>query len=90
MHYVYILECADRTLYTGYTTDVERRLKEHNNSKCGAHYTKIHRPVILKHKEAFRTLGKALRREAEIKKMKRGEKVLLIAKKYGKIKNIIK
>lgn len=78
MHYVYILECADKTLYVGYTTDIERRLKEHNNSKCGAHYTKIRRPVVLKHKEAFRILGKALRREAEIKKMKREEKILLI------------
>ena len=80
MHYVYILECADNTLYVGYTRDIKRRLKEHNNSKNGAHYTKIRRPVILRHREMFKTIGRALRREAEIKKMKRKEKILLITK----------
>ena len=47
MYFVYILECADGTLYTGITTDLERRLDEHNNSSKGAKYTRARRPVVL-------------------------------------------
>jgi putative endonuclease len=47
MWYVYILECKDKTFYTGITTDLERRIKEHNNSLLGAKYTKSRRPVKL-------------------------------------------
>ena len=78
MHFVYILECADKSLYTGTTTDVKRRVKEHNESKRGAKYTKARRPVVLRHAEKFRTVNKALRREAEIKSWTRQEKLLLI------------
>ena len=80
MYYTYILECADKTLYVGCTNNLEKRLIQHNNSKSGAHYTKIRRPVILKYKEQFRTLSKARSREAELKRFKRAEKLALFKK----------
>ena len=76
-HYVYIVECADGTYYVGATNNLQKRLEQHNSSKWGAHYTKIRRPVVLKHSEAFRTLLAARSREAEIKRMKRAEKAAL-------------
>jgi putative endonuclease len=78
MFYVYMLECADKTFYIGSTNDLERRLHAHNNLKSGAHYTKIRRPVILKYQERVRTLGKARKREAELKRLTREEKRGLI------------
>ena len=78
MYTVYILECADGSLYAGSTTDLEKRLKQHNGAKAGAHYTKIRRPVVLKYSERFRTLAKARAREAEIKRLTRPEKLDLI------------
>ena len=78
MHFVYILECADGSLYVGCTNDLERRLKQHNDSKWGAHYTKIRRPVKLKHSETFATLREARQREVEIKGLRRGKKLNLI------------
>jgi putative endonuclease len=78
MHFTYILECADETLYVGCTNNLEKRLVEHNNSKKGAHYTKIRRPVILKYKDEFKTLGEARKREAEIKKWSRAKKYHLV------------
>jgi len=75
---VYILECADKTLYTGYTTDMKRRLEQHNNSKSGAHYTKIRRPVRLVYSESFKTLSEALHRENELKKLTRQQKIDII------------
>lgn len=77
-YFVYILECADKTLYIGCTNNLEKRLNEHNNSKQGAHYTKIRRPVILKYSEEFPTLGKARTREAQIKRLSREKKLVLI------------
>jgi len=77
----YILECADGSLYVGCTNNLKRRLKQHNESKRGAHYTKIRRPVILKHSEEFKTLAEARRREAEIKSWHREKKIELIVKK---------
>jgi len=74
-HVTYILECADKTLYVGCTNDLEKRLREHNRAKSGAHYTKIRRPVVLKYSEKFRTLAKARAREAEIKRWTRKEKI---------------
>lgn len=76
-YYVYILKCADSTLYVGSTNDLERRVHQHNNSKNGAHYTKIRRPVVLVHSETFETYGESRAREAEIKRMKREEKLKL-------------
>ena len=78
MHFVYILECADHTLYVGCTNNLERRLKQHNDSKSGAHYTKIRRPVMLKYSETFQTLKEARAREAEIKRWEREKKLSLI------------
>ena len=78
MYFTYILECADKSLYVGCTNNLERRLEQHNNSKQGAHYTKIRRPVILKYTENFTTLKEARKREAEIKKWSRKKKIALI------------
>ncbi|MDO8728395.1 MAG: GIY-YIG nuclease family protein [bacterium] len=76
-HFVYILECADKSLYVGCTNNLERRLKQHNNSKWGAHYTKIRRPVVLRYKEEFNTLREARKRELEIKGWRREKKFAL-------------
>lgn len=78
MYFVYILECADTTLYVGSTNDLEKRLKQHNGAKSGAHYTKIRRPVFLKYNERVRTLAKARAREAALKRLTREEKLSLI------------
>ena len=76
-HYTYILECKDQTLYTGYTTDLERRLKVHNDGK-GAKYTKIRRPVKLVYHEEFDNKSGALKREYALKQLSRKQKLLLI------------
>lgn len=78
-HFVYILECADTSLYVGCTNNLEKRLKEHNFSKQGAHYTKIRRPVVLKYSEPFSNLKEARAREAALKRLSRGKKLLLIS-----------
>jgi putative endonuclease len=78
---VYLLQCADNTYYVGCTNNLARRLKEHNTSKKGAHYTKIRRPVVLKYHEIFPTLLAARTREAEIKRWKRTKKETLFIKK---------
>ena len=80
MYIVYILKCADKTLYVGCTNNLKKRLKEHNESKGGAHYTKIRRPVVLKYFEKFRTYAKARAREAEIRRWTREEKLDLLKK----------
>jgi putative endonuclease len=80
MHFVYILKCADDTLYVGATNNLEKRLYEHNSLKNGAHYTKIRRPVSLSYFEEYKTLKEARSREAEIKKMTRKNKIELINK----------
>lgn len=77
--YVYILLCSDGTYYTGYTTDVNRRVKEHNNHK-GAKYTRGRTPCRLVYKEACKNKSEALSREYEIKKMSRKKKEQLIQK----------
>jgi len=77
MHYVYIVECSDGTLYTGYTTDVDRRVGEHNAGE-GAKYTRGRTPVSLAHVEEHETRSEAMSREAEIKGMSREEKEDLI------------
>lgn len=81
MHFVYILKCADDTLYTGYTTDVERRVLEHNgeSTKSGARYTRARRPVSLVFTKSFPTRSEATKFEAVIKKLSRDEKQNLIA-----------
>ena len=76
-HYVYILECADDTLYTGYTTDPERRLREHNAGE-GAKYTRGRTPVDLVYLEPYDSQSAAMSREYEIKQLRRNEKIDLI------------
>ena len=78
MHFVYIVECRDASLYTGSTSDLDRRVREHNGAKTGAKYTKARRPVALRYSESLPTLSAALKREAEIKKLSRKEKRALI------------
>lgn len=80
-YFLYILECADTTLYVGSTNDLKKRLREHNHMKKGAHYTKIRRPVVLKYKESFATLKEARQREIEIKRLTRKKKLELMRKK---------
>jgi putative endonuclease len=75
MFFVYILECRDKSLYTGCTNNLEKRLFQHNNSKSGAHYTKIRRPVILKYSEEIKTYKEARSRENDIKKLPRNKKI---------------
>ena len=77
MHYVYVLECADGTLYTGYTTDVDRRVAEHDAGE-GAKYTRGRTPVELVHVESFESKSAALSREYEIKQLSRRQKERLI------------
>jgi len=78
-YYVYILKCSDDTLYTGITTDVLRRVKEHNSSKKGAKYTKLRRPVELVYSEESHDRSSASKREYQIKKFSREKKMELIS-----------
>jgi putative endonuclease len=78
MYYFYLLKCVDGTLYTGITTDLERRVREHNENKLGAKYTLARRPVRLVFSQKFQNRSSALKAEMRIKKMKRGEKLKLI------------
>lgn len=77
MNYTYILKCADGSLYTGWTNDLEKRVKAHNEGK-GAKYTKYRRPVELVYYETFQTKQEAMRREYEIKHLPRKKKEFLI------------
>lgn len=79
-YYVYILECCDKTLYTGYTNNLEKRVNAHNLKK-GAKYTKSRVPVKLVYFEEYDNLSEALKREIEIKKLKKIEKLNLIEKR---------
>ena len=74
-HIVYILECADGSLYSGSTRNLEKRLHEHNNLKGGAHYTKIRRPVVLKYSESVPDFASARAREGEFKRWSRAKKL---------------
>ncbi|MCK8826709.1 GIY-YIG nuclease family protein [Natroniella acetigena] len=76
-HYVYIVQCSDDTLYTGYTTDVNRRIKEHNQGK-GAKYTRGRGPVKLCYTEDYTTRSQAQKREYIIKQLTRQQKLKLI------------
>ena len=77
MYYVYILERCDKSLYTGYTNHLEKRIKAHNEGK-GAKYTKGRRPVSLVYFETFQTKSEALKREYAIKQFSRKKKLELI------------
>lgn len=78
MNYVYMVECVDGTLYTGWTNRLEKRLKAHNQGKDGAKYTKVRRPVKLVYYEGFGTREEAMSRERQIKRLSREEKLKLM------------
>ena len=77
-HYAYMLLCADGTIYSGYTTDPERRAAAHNSGR-GAKYTRSRLPVELVFSECFPTKSEALKHEAALKKLGHAEKLLLIS-----------
>lgn len=77
MHYTYMVECGDGSLYTGYTTDVERRTREHNAGK-GAKYTRSRLPVRLVYYEIHETKNRAMQREYELKQLTRDKKLKLV------------
>lgn len=77
-YFVYILKCNDGSLYTGITTDIAKRLDEHNTKDTGAKYTKARRPVKLIYEESSQNRSSASKREYEIKKLSRLKKFQLI------------
>lgn len=77
MNYTYLLQCADGTLYCGWTNHLDKRVETHNAGK-GAKYTKARRPVVLAYYEEFETKEEAMKREAAIKKLTRKKKLNLI------------
>lgn len=84
-HFIYILQCADDSLYTGYTTDIQKRLEEHNGTgdtkrarSAGAKYTRPRRPVEMVYNELYDTRSDAMQREYAIKQLTRSEKLQLI------------
>jgi putative endonuclease len=76
MYFVYLLQCADNSIYTGITTDLERRLDEHKSGK-GGHYTSSHGAKKIIHTERFATRSAASKREAQIKGFRRQKKLEL-------------
>lgn len=78
MNYTYMMKCADGTLYTGWTTSVEKRLKAHNEGKASAKYTRAKRPVELVYYEGYATKEEAMSREYAIKQLTRKEKLALM------------
>lgn len=83
-HYVYLLRCSDGTFYTGYATELERRVREHNESPKGAKYTRGRRPVELVYYLSFESRSEALKYEYVLRKKSRGEKEKLILE-FGEI-----
>lgn len=78
MYYLYILKCADGTLYTGITIDIDRRLAEHNGSVLGAKYTRARRPVRLVFSKRYRNRSTASKAECKIKNLTREQKLKVI------------
>lgn len=78
MWFFYVVRCADNSLYAGITTDVARRVKEHNTSSKGAKYTRSRRPVELEFEVNFDNKSEALKSEARFKKLRKADKELLI------------
>jgi putative endonuclease len=85
-HYVYIVRCADRSLYTGYARDPLERTRVHNNGR-GARYTCGRRPVRLVYSESFATVGDALRREHELKRLPKAAKEALVANARAQLRD---
>lgn len=87
MNYAYIVRCNDGTLYTGWTNNLEKRIKDHNDGR-GAKYTKPRRPVVLVYYEEFGTKEEAMRREWEIKQMSRRDKLAIVMRAKEKASQI--
>lgn len=81
MYYIYIAECSDGTLYTGYTVNLDKRIQTHNEGK-GAKYTRGRTPIVLKYYEEFNSKNDALKRESEIKSLSKIKKINLIRNFY--------
>lgn len=81
--YIYVVECADRSFYTGYTTDIVRRIKMHN-AKKGAKYTRARGPVVLVYFEEFETKREATKAESAFKKLTRMQKEQYIFENISK------
>ena len=81
MWHIYILQCKDKTFYTGITTNLKRRLNEHNTSSLGAKYTKGRRPVKLVYSSSQKNKSNALKEEYKIKKLSRVEKLEIVESK---------
>lgn len=79
-HFVYVVRCADGSLYTGYAKNVKARVATHNRGR-GAKYTAGRRPVTLVYSQWFKTIGAALRREYAMKQLSRDEKEALVARR---------
>ncbi len=80
MYFVYLIECGDKSIYTGITTDIQRRFNEHKNKK-GGHYTSSRKVVKILYTEQHATRADALKREAQIKGWPREKKLALIHQK---------
>lgn len=80
LHYAYLVECADGTLYAGYTVDLAKRIAAHNQGKVGAKYTRARRPVTLRYFESFPDQHAAMHREYQLKQLSRAQKLALIAR----------
>ncbi len=77
-YHLYILECSDKTLYVGITTDLDRRVEEHNASALGAKYTRGRRPAKLVYSKEFKNRSEATKEESRIKKLSRTQKLVMI------------
>lgn len=80
MYYVYMVKCADGTLYAGMTTDLDRRVEEHNSPDSDTKYTRSRQPIVLVYSVGVKNRSAALKLEARIKKASRIEKVRMISK----------
>lgn len=78
MWYIYIVECPDKTLYTGITTHIDKRIKAHNSANEGAKYTRGRRPVKIVYLSEIKNRSDSLKEEARIKKLSKKEKLKLI------------
>jgi len=89
-YYVYIVECADKSYYTGVTNDIDRRLWEHNNEPHKSSYTYNRRPVVLKYCERFTDINNAIAWEKQIKGWSRKNKEALFRDDWEEIKRLAK
>ncbi len=80
MYHAYIVQCNDGTYYVGSTNDLTRRVHHHNHAKAGAHYTKIRRPVVLVYSEQYETYAEVRKREGELKRLTRAQKIVTLKK----------